>query len=196
MVADSWRARLEQGAGSPLTMGSGIIWPSMLPLRFLLLSTLVLLVACGSDEQTAPVASPSPSPSPRTQTAAQFFPVTVVVETGKSHLTVGSVTKEESPMGSSWARLVIAGSVKALSPGRFDYGLTVTDAEGVVYKEDSPGILLGDRAQGEEPAYTTFITVPADATLTRVSYWVAGADRPELSYHIDLPVEDIAPRRP
>jgi len=168
----------------------------MLPLRFLLLSTLVLLIACGSDEQTSPVASPSPSSSPTAQTLPHFFPVTVVVETGKSYLTVLSVTKEESPMGSSWARLVIEGRVKALSPGRFDYSLTVTDAEGLVYEEDSPGILLGDRAQGEEPTYTTSITVPADATLTRLSYWVAGAERPNLSYIIDLPVEEIAPRRP
>lgn len=196
MNARSWRARLEEGAGSSLPMGSGIIWPSMLPLRFLLLSTLVLLIACGSDEQTSPVASPSPSSSPTAQTLPHFFPVTVVVETGKSYLTVLSVTKEESPMGSSWARLVIEGRVKALSPGRFDYSLTVTDAEGLVYEEDSPGILLGDRAQGEEPTYTTSITVPADATLTRLSYWVAGAERPNLSYIIDLPVEEIAPRRP
>jgi hypothetical protein len=166
----------------------------MRPLRFLLLSTLVLLVACGSDEQTSPVARPSPSPGAQTQ--SQFFPVTVAVETGKSYLTVSSVTKEETPKGSSWARLVIEGSVTALSPGRFDYGLTVTDAEGLVHEEDSPGILLGDRAQGEEPTYTTFITVPANATLTRLSYWVAGAERPELSYIIDLPVESIPPRQP
>jgi hypothetical protein len=168
----------------------------MLPLRFLLLSTLVLLIACGSDEQTSPVASPSPSSSPTAHALPHFFPVTVVVETGKSWITVGSVTKEESPMGSSWARLAIEGSVKALSPGRFDFSLTVTDAEGLVHEEDSPGILLGDRAQGEEPTYTTSITVPADATLTMVSYWVAGAERPQLSYVIDLPVEDIAPRQP
>ena len=170
----------------------------MLPFRFLLLCTLVLLIACGSDEQTSPAASPSPSPSssPWALMVPHFFPVTVVVETDKAYLTVSSVTKEESPMGASWARLVIEGSVKALSPGRFDYGLTVTDAEGQVYEEDSPGILLGDRAQGEEPTYTTSITVPADATLTRLSYWVAGAERPNLSYVIDLPVEEIAPRQP
>jgi hypothetical protein len=168
----------------------------MLALRFLLRSTLVLLIACGSDEQTSPVANPSPSASPTAQTLSHFFPVTVVVETGKSYLTVSSVTREESTMGPSWARLVIKGSVKALSPGRFDYSLTVTDAEGLVHGEDSPGILLGDHAQGEEPTYTTSITVPADATLTRLSYWVAGAERPKLSYIIDLPVGDIALHQP
>jgi hypothetical protein len=126
---------------------------------------------------------------------SRFFPVTVIVELDKAHLTVWSVTKEESPKGPSWVRLVIEGSVETLSPGRFDYRLSVTDAEGLVY-EDSPGILLGDHAQGEEPTYTTFVTVPADATLTRLSYWIAGAEQPELSYVIELPVAEITLRQP
>jgi D-Tyr-tRNAtyr deacylase len=151
---------------------------------------LLSLAACGTDEQV--VSTPSPESSPDSHVAADYFPVTVVVETDRGWVTILSVTKEEIADDDTAVRLAIDGNLKVLSAGRFDYALSLTDSEGNVYR-DSGGLLLGERQQGEEPSYHTSITVPAHATLARVGYWVAGSDTPELSYLIELPVAGIPP---
>lgn len=156
---------------------------------FAMVGAVLLLLACGSEERAIPTATPA------SHVAADFFPVTVVVETDKGWLTVGSVTRAEASDGQTEAVLVFEGTVKVIRAGRFDYRLSLTDSEGTTY-EDSGGVVLGERRQGENPSYQTSITVPADATFTRLGFWVAGADRPELSYAIDLPVAGIPMRSP
>lgn len=175
--------------GLPLQTSSSIIPARLLSIRFLLLTVVLTLAACGGEGQPLPTPTSTPVPSPRTP-PPRYFPVTVVVETGKTYLRVNRVTREESPKDPSRATLVIEGAVKTLSSGRFDYRLTVTDSEGEVYAA-SPSILLGTHEEGEDLPFTTFVTVPFEATLTRLSYWVEGAERPELSYLIDLPVSSI-----
>ena len=155
---------------------------------FMTAAALLLSAACGSEQQPTP--TPTPMPSSPSRVAADFFPVTVVVETDKGWLTVSSVTRLEAPESQDEVTLVFEGNVKVISAGRFDYGLSLTDSEGATYK-DTGGILLGEREQGEEPSYETSITVPADATFTRLGFWLAGKDKSKLSYVIDLPVAGI-----
>jgi len=156
---------------------------------FVMVGAVLLLLACGSEQRAIP------TPSPASHMAADFFPVTVVVETDKGWLTIGSVTRVEAPDSQTEAVLVFEGTVKVIRAGRFDYRLSLTDSEGTTY-EDSDGILLGERQQGENPSYRTSITVPADATFTRLGFRVTGADRPGLNYVIDLPVAVIPMRSP
>lgn len=156
---------------------------------FVMVGAVLLLLACGSEQRAIP------TPSPASHVAADFFPVTIVVEADKGWLTVGSVTRVGAPAGQTEAVLVFEGTVKVIRAGRFDYRLSLTDSEGTTY-EDSGGVLLGERQQGENPSYQTSITVPADATFTRLGFWVAEAHRPELSYVIDLPVAGIPMRSP
>lgn len=156
--------------------------------RFAMVAFALFMTACVGGEQAAP--TPSPTPSPISNVAADFFPVTVVVEVDKGWLTVGSVTRQEDPEDEAAAILLFEGSVKVLRSGTFDYRLSLTDSAGMNY-EDSEGILLGEREEGDEPAYQTSMKVPADVTLTKVGFWVVGADRPSLSYLIELPVMGV-----
>jgi hypothetical protein len=126
---------------------------------------------------------------------ADFFPVTVIVERDKAWTTIGSVTAADMSSGESGVRLNFEGSIEALSAGTFNYRLSVTDSNGETYK-DSGGMLLGERQEGEDAPFQTSITVPAEATLTLVGFWLADTDVLALSYHVDLPVAAIPPSSP
>lgn len=125
-----------------------------------------------------------------TYSPVSAFPKTFVVEPDKGWLTVDSVRRVEAPGDGTEATLVFVGAVKAIRAGQFDYRLTVADSEGTTY-EDSGGILLGNRQEGEIPSFQTSVALPADATLTRLGIWLSGAQAPEVSYIIDLPVAGI-----
>lgn len=152
---------------------------------------VLLFAACGGQEAAGP--SLNPSPAPATRTPADFFPVTVILESDKAWVTVSSLTTAETSSGESGARLDFRGSVKTLSAGTFNYRLSVTDSKGETY-QDSGGMLLGEREEGTQVPFQTSIDVPADATLTLVGFWLADTDVLALSYHIDLPVAAIPPR--
>jgi hypothetical protein len=158
----------------------------------------LLLAACGGEQQVAPTPSPesSPKPSPTpSHLARDFFPVTVVVETDKGWLTLGSVTRAEVSDSPAEVEVTIEGTIKVIRSGRFDYRLSLTDSEGNTY-EDSGGIFLGERQEGENPPYRTSIRVPAGATFEKLGFWLAGEETPELSYLIDLPVAGIPEEPP
>jgi hypothetical protein len=161
--------------------------------EFVVAAAALVLAACGGREAPAP--TPSPTPSVATHVPRDFFPVTVIVQTGKAQATVRSLTAAETSSGQSGVRLDFEGSIKALSAGTFNYRLSVTDSNGETYK-DSGGVLLGERDQGTDTPFQTSIVVPAEATLTLVGFWVADTDVLALSYHVDLPVAAIPPSPP
>jgi hypothetical protein len=171
-------------------------YPRLGTLRWLGLAAAgaaLFLAACGGEKAPAPTPSPPLSVTPHVP--ADFFPVTVIVETDKAWTTIRSLTAAETSSGESGVRLNFEGSVEALSAGTFNYRLSVTDSNGETYK-DSGGMLLGERQEGENAPFQTSITVPAEATLTFVGFWLADTDVLALSYHVDLPVAAIPPSSP
>ncbi len=139
--------------------------------------------------QTVPVPGATPSAVDR------FFPITVVVETGKAWMQVTSLTRVEDVAGGSEVTVVAEGNVQAMADGVFDYRLVLIDSEDMAYP-DSPGILLGPLQEGAVVDFETSIRVPVDATLTRLAFWIVGTEAPKLRYVIDVPVADIPLRSP
>lgn len=180
---------------------------------FLFLGVAVVLGACGGDGESIPVTqtvSPTqtvgatqavppghsiPIARSTPSRVADLFPVVVVIEGDKAWLTVTSVTRARAVEGESEATVILEGSVRALSDGMFEYRLALIDSDGTVY-HDSPGILLGALEAGDDVGFQTSIRVPIDAILARLAFWIVGAERPRLSYVIDLPVADIPLRSP
>lgn len=183
-----------------------LLWRVMLRSRYVVVLAVLILSACGgggeSDQDTRPAGveptaltaepvSPTYPPSSARSTprgVERFFPVTVVVETDKAWMQVDTLTRsagvEDHPT------VVLEGSVQALSDGVFNYRLAFIDSEGTIYP-DSPGVRLGTLEAGADVPFRTSIQVPLDAILVKLAYGIVGAERPTLSYVIDLAVADI-----
>lgn len=121
------------------------------------------------------------------------FPITIVMIPEVAWLSVHSVTREQSSEEGGPATLFVTGVVQMHAAADLGFRLGFTDSEDVMY-EDSGGVSIGPREEGDEIPYEISVEVPADVTLKLLNIMAEGDESRQVDYHIDLPVDSI-PRR-
>lgn len=170
-----------------------------------LASILVVIAGCAtgrSDTTATQAPTPTPTPlgfgiptpfgsdEPYEKRPESVFPVHFIVPDGDAGIWT-TVRRVGDPSRDATLTLVVEGYVEAPNGFNFDYGVSITDDKGVVYRL-SPRIGLGALAAGAKRKFEAKAQLPAGARISAMDWMPTdGHISGEILYHLDIAVAAI-----